>query len=572
MNLKLIVPLFALMLIGAVTLMEDDAYGSQVAPSGSTQVGDLYYKVTDGTAMVTGVSSTTLTSIVIPDSVTIDGTSYPVTSTTNDLCSRMTQLTSVTIGNSLTTIGGYAFDGCTALSSVTLGNSVETIKGYVFRNCTSLASISLSSSLSSIEFNAFENCTALESIVIPDSVQIIKGSTFSGCTSLTSVTLGNSVKTLESQAFTNCPITSMDIPASVTSVSAYTFSNCNSMAEVNVSPQNANYSSVDGILFNKDQTSIVYFPPAKPVTDYVVPDSVTDISLGAFSKCGLESVVIGDSVVSIGNSAFSNSSSLTYVSIGASASFKASNQFSGCTSLDTVVLNCSEVNKWFYGNKSITTVILGNNVTNIGNTAFKNCTSLASLSFGNSITTINEGAFSGCTSLTSVFLPDSVTTINYGAFTGCISLAVVKLGSSTELASQTFSGCTALQSVDLGNAPSLGYSSFQGCTSLSSIVIPANVRTIESNSFSGCTNLKKVLNLSSMTIKNNSFGMNADEIRSGADGFDAISMLQDVGEPESTKEVQVADSGPIPSVLALIPVTLIMGLAVSIIAYFRFKN
>ncbi|MBS7390438.1 MAG: leucine-rich repeat protein, partial [Oscillospiraceae bacterium] len=161
---------------------------------------------------------------------------------------------------------------------------------------------------------------------------------------------------------------------SVTSIESLAFYGCESLTEISVSSENADYSSENGVLFNKDKTKIVRYLEGKKDLSYSIPDSVTSIGDWAFENCtSLTSVTIPDSVTSIGFCAFSD-----------------------CTSL--------------------TSVTIGSGVTSIGSSAFSNCTSLTSVTIPDSVTSIGIGAFYGCTSLASVTIPESVTAIDWFAF------------------------------------------------------------------------------------------------------------------------------------------------------------
>ncbi len=230
-------------------------------------------------------------------------------------------------------------------------------------------------SVTSIGNYAFEYCENITSVTIPDSVTSIGFRVFSNCTSLTSIT----------------------IPNSVTSISGEAFENCTSLTAINVASENSNYVSVNGVLYNKDKTTIICYPAGKKDNNYKIPDSVTEIDDYAFNGCiSLSSVTIPNSVTSIGVYAFEYCASLKSITIPDSVPLVGPGAFSNCTNL--------------------TSVTIQNGVMYIGNEAFANCTSLTGITIPDSVTWIGRYSFDGCTSLTSITIPNSVTSIGKKAF------------------------------------------------------------------------------------------------------------------------------------------------------------
>jgi hypothetical protein len=218
------------------------------------------------------------------------------------------------------------------------------------------------------------------------------------------------------------------IPNSVTSIGNSAFSGCKGLTSINVASDNSNYCSVDGVLFNKDKTTLIQYPGGKQGA-YTIPNSVTSIGDYAFPGCsGLTSIDIPNSVTSIGDYAFPGCSGLTSVTIPNSVTSIGEYAFEDC--------------------RSLTSVTIGNSVTSIGEYAFDGCSGLTSVTIPNSVTSIGDYAFSECTGLISVTIPNSVTSIGEGAFSDCTGLKNVILGTSVKvLEARAFFYCSSIESI-----------------------------------------------------------------------------------------------------------------------------
>jgi hypothetical protein len=440
-------------------------------------------------------------------------------------------LTSVIIGNGVTSIGYEAFSGCTNLTSVIFGNGVASIGEHAFFHCESLTSVIIGSGVTDIGSYAFNYC-GLTSVVIPDGVRNIGENIFYDCKSLVSITIGRGL----------------------TNIGSWTFTGCSSLTSIDVADDNPNFSSENGVLFNKDKTTIIRCPLGK-TGNYDIPGSVTSIDSDAFLFCNLTSITIGSNVTSIRSSAISGCWNLMSISVANdNPNFSSENgvlfnknkttivrypagnagsydipqsvtnidslAFSRCWNLISVTIPSGVTNianSAFSDCTNLTSIIIPDGTANIGSHAFRNCKKLASVSIGNKVTSIGEVAFYGCWSLTSVTVPGSVTSLGDRAFMQCYLLASVNLGNSltsigegafyecyslssitipgsvTSIGAYAFDGCTALNSVTVENGVlSIGKSAFAYCTGLPSITIPGSVTSIGIFAFSGCRALNSV--------------------------------------------------------------------------------
>ncbi len=421
-------------------------------------------------------------------------------SSTNSPFKYNSDVKSVIIENGITSIGDYAFRGCTSLTNITIPNSVTSIGRHAFWYCTSLTSIAIPDSVTSIDYSAFSDCTSLESV------------NYSGTKSKwKAITIG-SYNSYLTGAFIKCTDGIIG---------------------------NGNAVTIDNLKYEiyDDTASLVGYtdtPENLMITESVWYEgytvTVTSIGDKAFYKCtSLTSVTIPNSVTSIGDSAFYNCKSLTSITIPDSVTSIGDNAFYNCKSLTSVTIPDSVTSiggSAFYGCSSLTSVTIGNSVTSIGDYAFEECMGLTSVTIPDSVTSIGDMAFSSCTRLTSVVIPDSVTSIGSSAFyntpyyndksnwdngvlyiSDCLIDTNYNFDSTTDyiikdgtriIASSAFENCTSLTSVTIPDSvTSIGDYAFYNCSSLTSVTIPNSVTSIGDWAFDGCTSLKNIIVLSS---------------------------------------------------------------------------
>ena len=439
----------------------------------------LQFEVSGSNAMVVKGDYSKLESVIIPSKVKINDKVYAVAGIANNAFINCKSLTYVKVSGGVTNMGVATFSGCENLETVVLGDGIKKISNSLFKGCASLSDINIPASVTEIDESAFEGCASL---------------------------------------------TSIDIPANVTNIVEYAFYGCKNLASIKVDDKNTTYSSVDGVLYNKEKTILIQVP-GKIQGKFTILFGVTNIASGAFGSCeGLTGVKIQNTVTNISEFAFENCTGLTNVTIPSSVKNIDTKAFSGCKNLDLVISNakenvtiesgalddCKSVTWDFLVDESesplkfkiltdsTAEVTEKNSVTgsvtipskviidgkrysvvSIADEAFKNSKGLTNITIPSSVVNIGTDAFAN-SGLTTIELPSSITSIGFGLFLACSDLVSVKIPLSVE---------------------SIGESAFVDCTSLTNLELSSSVKTIGVMAFYGCKNLDLVIDNSEDNVE-----------------------------------------------------------------------
>ena len=451
-------------------------------------------------------------------------------------------VTKLVIPEGVTSIGAYAFAGCSGLTEVMFPNSVTNIGGVAFMDCSGLMELLLPGSVVKIGYSAFSGCSGLTEVEIPHGVKAIGTGVFSDCSSLTKitvepgnenyvsqngllltkdgktlmegvngavvipssvtridyvafsgrggltqVTISNGVRTIGAFAFSGCDsLTEVTIPGSVVNIGRLAFGG-SGLTSISVEEGNEFYSSRNGMLLSKNGTLLI-----QGINGEVeIPSCVRMIGESAFRECsGLTRLVIPDGVTNIASSAFAYYRGLTDVTISDGIQFVGSWAFSHLGRLANVTIPACLAERSgpmpdmyeVFSDTSIENVTMTTGTVTIGNDAFAYTfddeTCPTHVTIPNSVTGICEYAFYKCSGLKCVTIPDSVTCIGGVAFSGCSGLMEIAIPNSVTY---------------------IGGGAFSGCSGLTEITIPDSVTYIGGSAFSGCSGLTEITIPNSVT-------------------------------------------------------------------------
>lgn len=413
----------------------------------------------------------------------------------------------IIIPGSVKTIPEICFSGCIGLEKATVGEGVEQIARSAFCDCSNLKSISLPSTLQSIGDSCFRNCASLENVELPEGIETIEPFTFCGCSKLERLSLPDSLRAIGQLAFYKCQrldFLTLNISENLLSADQGTFDSI---------------KNVPLVVYNKGQTSILYYSPLNYAESFSLPETITHIGESAFLNCKrLKSVKLPKGLVSIAKNAFADCNSLEEAELPAAVTDIGNGAFFNCNLKEVVLpkgvhsisedVFCQNPNlekvaalgdvesigdSAFSGCQSLREVILPPAVKDIVSKAFYNCRQLRTTPFGENIETIGFGAFQFCEHISAVSLPHKMSMILDQAFANCSSLKEIRLPDEVDrFGSNVFcnSGITEVR-IPKG-IKEIPASSFSGCKYLKSVVLEDGIRKIGGKAFSDCPSLTEI--------------------------------------------------------------------------------
>ena len=337
-------------------------------------------------------------------------------------------------------------------------------------------------SVTSIGDDAFRYCSGLTSVVIPDSVTSIGRYAFMNCTGLTNITIPDSVTSIGDRAFYDTTWYNNQ-PDGLVYAGKVAYKYKGTM------PSNTSIVLKEGTLGIADFA----FQGCSGFTSITIPDSVTSVGYAAFSGCTGLIKIIGPSDAVSAVAKQCNSKAIAEIVITSGTSIRDC-AFRDCTSLTTVTIPDSVTSidgSAFSGCTGLTSITIPDSVTSIGFAAFFGCTGLTSVTIGNGVTSIGDNAFWGCNGLTSITIPDSVTSIGSSAFYNCTGLTSIS-GSATNVGTVAKQAKPTSFTVNITSGTSIGDRAFSGCTGLTSVTMGNSVTSIRGGAFYGCTGLTSI--------------------------------------------------------------------------------
>lgn len=365
--------------------------------------------------------------------------------------------------------------------NLVIPSSAVQIPSYAFAR-TDIKNVTIPDTVKSIGEYAFKDCDMLVKIKIPGSVENIGEKAFESCYDVENIELENGISVIEKAAFGNCDnVETVTVPESVVEIKGYPFVGCSLLKNIYVCENNNNYSSQEGVLFNKEKTVLIEFPAGKEKDNYVIPSSVTAINEYAFSNCyNIYEIAVPSNVKTIGMFAFYFCTHLDEISISdeiekiGKAAFKNTGYWQNSANWNNDGLYIGKhlvevksgvkdfvikkgtltiADALFEINYNLESVEIPNSLRRISDNAFSACYNLENLKMGNGIVSIGRSAFASCQGLSEIIIPNSVKTIDDNAFNFCDELLSVTIPKSvTYIGAQAFDLCAELKTVNYGGS------------------------------------------------------------------------------------------------------------------------
>ena len=424
--------------------------------------------------------------------------------TSDDTDAISSKITSISIGECVTSIGSEAFYNCTGLTSVEIPSGITSIGSEAFRACRNLSTITVyATTPPTLGSDVFHN-TNLGTIYVPCESLSTYRTSWSAyysyihgippCVEPFKYLATYSDSHTESGQCTSAA-GSLGREFSVTNLTALEIGECVSSV---YSGAVSGVTSISSVTMSDNVTSIGdgSFSGCTNLSSLAMSSGITTIGNSAFTKCtSLTSVAIPSTTTSIGNYAFYQCSGLTNCSIESGSI--GTSAFRNCSGLTSCTLGSGVTsigNSAFYECKSLTSINIPSGVTKIEDSTFDGCSDLTSITIPSGVTSIGDSAFSTCSGLTTVTVPDSVTSLGDFAFYNCSNLTSVTLSSGiTSINTATLQNCTKLTNIDIPSGiTSIGIQAFKNCTRLASVTIPSGVTSIGDTAFMYCSNLASV--------------------------------------------------------------------------------
>lgn len=404
-----------------------------------------------------------LTELTIPNFLLIDGKEYRVTKIEgHDAWQAIANFNgNVIISKGITEIGKASFNGANKITGVEIPDSVTLISDYAFQYCKSLTKIEIPGTVKKIgnwwgnvNGQIFNGCSNLKEVILEEGIEEISGRAFDSCSKVKEWKLPKSLKRIGPCAFRNISVEEFNIPENVESIAA-TFISSSNLSRINVDSNNKYFTSVDGILFDKDSTRLIKYPENRDGNSYEVPNTVKTIDANAFISCkNLQTIVIADSVEKIGDSAF-DGSKLKTINLGGGITNISNKPFYGVWNLTNInvitendkyesengilfnkgktilikyppaIINGEvyeipntvvEIGPQSFYRSQIKNVIIPSSVKKIGSESFFACYNLEEVNLPEGLERIEWRALYGCHKIKTIVVPSSVTFIDGGAF------------------------------------------------------------------------------------------------------------------------------------------------------------